>query len=139
MTLTNLELLEDYIRQVWAEGDPEAARRFMAPGYRRYISPRLEPLGPDAQVERLKGIRAAFADVSIGMDDAISEGSLISFRSSMRGTHTGSFLGLEPTGRAIEVGLMDMIRVEDGLFAEHWGGPDVFDLLRQLGAGWSLG
>ena len=60
MTLTNLELLEDYIRQVWAEGDPEAARRFMAPGYRRYISPRLEPLGPDRtrliQKERFTGL-----------------------------------------------------------------------------------
>jgi predicted ester cyclase len=139
MNRTNLEVLTDYIRSVWGEGDPEAARRFMAPGYRRHISPTLEPLDPDAQVARLKGIRAAFADVRIGLDDAASEGSLISFRSTMQGTHTGTFLGLEPTGKEIDVGLLDMIRIEDGLFVDHWGGPDVFDLLRQLGAGWSLG
>jgi hypothetical protein len=30
------------------------------------------------------------------------------------------------------VGLVDMIRVEDGLIAEQWGGPDLYDLIRQL-------
>jgi hypothetical protein len=27
-----------------------------------------------------------------------------------------------------------MIRIEDGRFAEQWGGPDMLDLVLQLGA-----
>jgi hypothetical protein len=32
------------------------------------------------------------------------------------------------------VPLLDGLRIEDGLFVEQWGGPDMFDLVRQLGA-----
>jgi hypothetical protein len=34
----------------------------------------------------------------------------------------------------VEVRLLDMIRVENGMFVEQWGGPDLLDLLQQLGA-----
>jgi predicted ester cyclase len=52
----------------------------------------------------------------------------------MYGTHQGMFQGIQPTGKTINVTLIDIIRVEHGKFMEHWGGPDLFDLLKQLGA-----
>ena len=52
----------------------------------------------------------------------------------MRGTHLGIFQGIQPTGRRVTVLLVDVIRFEDGNFIEHWGGPDLFDLLKQIGA-----
>jgi predicted ester cyclase len=42
-------------------------------------------------------------------------------------------LGIPPTGRTVEVTLVGIVRVEDGRFAEQWGGPDMLDLVRQLG------
>ncbi|MDH3471386.1 MAG: ester cyclase [Acidimicrobiia bacterium] len=41
----------------------------------------------------------------------------------MRGTHDGEFLGIPATGRTVTVGLMYLIRIEDGGFAAQWGGP----------------
>jgi predicted ester cyclase len=52
----------------------------------------------------------------------------------MRGTHQGSFRDIAPTGRPITVTVLDIVRIEDGAFAEQWGGPDLLDLLLQLGA-----
>jgi predicted ester cyclase len=37
-------------------------------------------------------------------------------------------------GKQVRVSLLDVVRVENGKFAEHWGGPDLLDLLQQLGA-----
>jgi predicted SnoaL-like aldol condensation-catalyzing enzyme len=34
----------------------------------------------------------------------------------------------------VTVALMDLWRVVDGRVAEQWGGPDLLDLARQLGA-----
>lgn len=56
----------------------------------------------------------------------------------MRGTHRGTFRGIPPTGKQVRVRLLDMVRVEDGKFVEQWGGPDLLDLLQQLGAVVSL-
>lgn len=128
------ELLHHYIAEVWDDGDPEAVERFASESYRRHRSPGSEPLDREQQIERLKGFRVAFPDITIEVEDIVTEGDLLAFRSTMRGTHRGEFLGIAPTGRQVTVGLVDMVRVEDGRFAEQWGGPDLFDLVGQLGA-----
>ena len=131
----NRKLLDRYIAEVWGEGDPEAVLRFAADDFKRHTAPGSAPLDRDAQIERLKGIRAAFPDITIEVEDVVGEGDKLVFRSTMRGTHQGEFLGIAPTGRTVVVGLLDLVRVEDGRFAEQWGGPDMLDLLRQIGGG----
>ncbi|MGB8361773.1 MAG: ester cyclase [Acidimicrobiia bacterium] len=131
----NRNLLDRYIAEVWGAGDPEAVLRFAAETFKRHTSPGSAPLGRAAQIERLKGIRAAFPDITIEVEEVVSEGDKLVFRSTMRGTHQGEFLGIAPTGREVLVGLLDLVRIEDGRFAEQWGGPDMLDLLRQLGGG----
>jgi steroid delta-isomerase-like uncharacterized protein len=128
------ELLRRYITEVWDEGDPEAVARFAADDYLRHRSPVTAPLDLAAQIERLKGFRQAFPDITIEVVDVAADGDLIAFRATLRGTHDGEFLGIPATGRTVTVGLVDFIRVEDGKFAEQWGGPDMHDLLTQLGA-----
>lgn len=127
-------LLERYVHDVWDEGDPEAVERFLAPGYRRHASPTAAPIDLAGQVERLKGFRRAFPDITIEVEDIIAGEDRVAFRSTMRGTHQGDLLGIPPTGRSVTVPLLDVLRIEDGLFVEQWGGPDMFDLVRQLGA-----
>ena len=128
----NRRLLARYVAEVWDAADPEAVRIFAGPGYRRHTSGSSEPLGVDAQVQRLVALRTAFPDITLTIDDVVAEGDRVAFRGTLRGTHRGEFLGVPATGRTVAVAIMDIIRVEGGLIAEHWGGPDLFDLARQL-------
>ena len=48
------------------------------------------------------------------------------------GTHGGQPLG-GPTGRAFEITVMDLARFCDGRIVEHWGVPDRFAQMMQLG------
>jgi predicted ester cyclase len=134
----NKTLLRRYVREVWEKENPEAVRGFLAPKYQRHTSPDAAPLTLDDQVQRLIGFRTAFPDIQIVVEDVVAEGDHIAFRSTMCGTHHGELMGIAPTGKQVTVGLVDMIRVEDGKFVEQWGGPDLFDLLRQLGAVFSI-
>ena len=135
----NRALLEGYLREVWAAGDPDAVERFTGPDYKRHVSPKSPPLDRAAQIERLKGMREAFPDITIAADDIIAADDGVMLRSTFRGTHLGEFLGIPATGKAVEVGLVDYFRVEDGKFVDQWGGPDMLDLLTQLGASFSAG
>lgn len=128
------ELLRRYLSEVWDAGDVEAVRRFAGPGFRRHLSPTLPPLDLDGQLTRLRGIRQAFPDIAVALEDVVAEGDRIAFRSTLTGTHQGEFAGIPATGQRVAVTLVDVIRVDDGLIAEQWGGPDVFDMLRQVGA-----
>src|SRR5450432_1668373 len=47
--------------------------------------------------------------------------------------HTGPFMNHEPTGKNFVMDVMDVARIKDGQIVEHWGVPDRFALLTQLG------
>lgn len=132
--ITLKALVRSYIEEVWTRGNLDAVDLYLGANYRRHLSPTLEPLSLDGQKQRLAGFRSAFPDVKITIEDIFTEGDYVIFRSTMHGTHKGIFQGIEPTGKTITVTLIDIIRVENGKFVEHWGGPDLFDLLKQLGA-----
>lgn len=134
----NKQLLERYVSEVWDEGDIDALGRFLASDYLRHTSPTLPPLDRDSQMARLRGIRAAFPDVTLTVEEVTAEADRVAFRSTIRGTHLGELAGIGATGREIVVSLVDVIRVEDERFAEQWGGPDMADLYRQLGASYRI-
>jgi predicted ester cyclase len=135
----NKSLVVRYIQEVWHRNRVATLEDFLAPNYQRYLSPLAGPLSLDGQKQRIAGFRLAFPDVQITIEDIFAEGDRVGFRSIMRGTHQGVFQGIQPTGKKITVFLLDVIRVENGRFVEHWGGPDLFDLLKQLGAVFSAG
>jgi steroid delta-isomerase-like uncharacterized protein len=133
-TEDNKQLLHRYVTEVWDNGNLEALREFLAPDYRRHVSPTLPPLDLEGQMQRLAGFRSALPDITLTVEDVMAEADRIAFRSTINGTHYGELAGLPPTGKHITVGLVDIIRVEDGRFAEQWGGPNMADMFRQLGA-----
>lgn len=133
-TEENKALVRRYIQEILIGGDMTAADQLLAADYKRYTSASLAPLNIEAQKQRLAGMRAALPDWQITVEDMVAEGNRVSFRVTIRGTQKGPFLNIPATGKPITVYGLDVVRIENGKFVEHWGGPDVFDVLRQLGA-----
>lgn len=75
----------------------------------------------------------AFPDFEMVVDDTIVEGDKVVIRVRAVGTHQGEFMGIPPTGRRIEVPLIDIMRINDGKIAEHWGVMDGGVMMQQLG------
>jgi steroid delta-isomerase-like uncharacterized protein len=131
---TSKALLRRYIHEVWENQNLEAVDEFLAPGYKRHRARTSPPLTREGQKQLLAQFRTAFPDIRVAIEEMIAEDDRIAFRSTLRGTHQGEFLGIPPTGRQITVGLVDVVHIQDGQFIEQWGGPDLLDLLQQLGA-----
>ena len=77
---------------------------------------------------------AAFPDLRMEPVDILESGDKVVARVKVTGTNQGEFLGAPATGKAIDVQLIDIIRVgDDGLAHEHWGVMDQLTMLQQLG------
>ncbi len=135
----NKSLVRRYVEQVLNQGNLNVLDEFLSPNYKRYLSPIAAPLGPELQRQRLAGLRAAFPDVHLAIDDITAEGERLTVCMTLRGTHRGTFQGIAPTGKPVMVFAFDIVRIENGKFVEHWGGPDTMNLLQQLGAVVSAG
>ena len=85
-------------------------------------------------IDLFRGYLVAFPDLRMEVLDLLASGDKAVARVKATGTHDGEFMGLPPSGRAVEVQLIDIMRFEDGLVVEHWGVMDMLGMLQQLGA-----
>ncbi len=77
--------------------------------------------------------RGAFPDSYFTVEDMVAEGEKVATRKTFHGTHEGEFMGIPPSGRAVSMGLIDIVRISDGRVVEHWSMGDTLGLMQQLG------
>jgi predicted ester cyclase len=93
------------------------------------------PSGLAAQIENAQRFFTALPDLHLVIEDRIFGGDKIVARCTYTGTQSGKFLGVEPTGKQIKFGTIDIWRVEGGKLAEHWDQVDFAGILKQLREG----
>jgi predicted ester cyclase len=81
----------------------------------------------------IAGLRRAVPDLTLTIDEMVSSDDKLWARMTARGTNHGSFFGFAPTGKSFAITVIDVCRFDDGKIVEHWGVPDRFALLDQLG------
>lgn len=80
----------------------------------------------------IRDVHRAIPDFSFEIEDATEADDTIWARVRVTGTATGPFFG-PPSGRPVDITVIDVARVVDGRIVEHWGVPDRFALLAQTG------
>lgn len=111
--------------------DEAAFTALMAPDFVAHI-----PNGPanrEAFVKHNYGYIAAFSDRQFEAEDLVAEGDKVVARATWRATHTGSFMGVPPTGKPIAVSAIITERFRDGKSVEHWSLFDTLGMMQQLG------
>jgi steroid delta-isomerase-like uncharacterized protein len=90
------------------------------------------PSGLAAQIENFRRIFAAMPDIRMRVEDRIVAGDKVVARSTYSATHNQTIRGIPPTGKAFTFRTIDIWRIENGKFAEHWDLTDTVEVLRQL-------
>ncbi|TRW42895.1 ester cyclase [Georgenia yuyongxinii] len=80
----------------------------------------------------MRQVHRATPDIRYTVEDWAERGDTLWVRLRARGTNTGPFMG-PPSGRPVDITVLDVVRVVDGRIVEHWGVPDRFALLTQTG------
>jgi steroid delta-isomerase-like uncharacterized protein len=121
--------------EAWVGGDAAALDEVVAPDYVFHdpADPDTPP-GPAGAKAMAAGFRAAFADMRPVEEDYVAGGDKVVYRWRLRATHRGAFAGVPPTGRAVELSGIEIVRLAGGRIVEHWDEIDALGLLRQLGA-----
>jgi predicted ester cyclase len=68
------------------------------------------------------------------MDDVIEEGDRISARFTYNGTFTKPFMGYRPNHAPVQMRSIDIWRVKDGKFVEHWDELNLLEVFQRIGA-----
>jgi predicted ester cyclase len=130
-TISNIAAFRTLIEVGFTKGDLSVADEFVSPGaveHQRGSKPGIE--GVKATITIL---HEWFSDFELEIVQLAADGDTVWALNRARGVNTGSVMGFPPTGKSIEIDVIDVARFEDGKLVEHWGVPDQLGMLIQLG------
>jgi steroid delta-isomerase-like uncharacterized protein len=130
----NEAIVRRFVDEYQTGGDESVAEEILADDFVDH-SP-FGPFAPDREgVKQLfAALRVAFPDLRAEIQDQFSQDDKIVTRKTFHGTNDGEFMGMPPTGKQVSFNVIDILRLRDGRFTEHWNVVDAMGLMQQLGA-----
>ncbi|WP_035333789.1 ester cyclase [Dyadobacter crusticola] len=133
MTENNKAVVLRFNQEVIGEGNLESFKELMDEQFVNHSAPAGMSNGADGMIYFFNEIlRPAMPDVHVTIHQQVVEGDLVTTRKTIGGTHTGTFLGIPATGRAVNIDVIDIVRVKNGKYFEHWGITSLPEVLSQL-------
>ncbi len=130
----NKQLCRDYFKAFLA-GDKAWWAQYIAPTFVRHDAGLpFEVRGPAGVAQLHDALLPAFPDMQLPLLDFVAEGEKVLVRLRVQATHTGPFGDMAATGRKIDIGVLDLFQIRDGVLIEHWAMLDNLGMLKQLGA-----
>ena len=131
MTTHEQRLVEIYVEMLNTH-EPDIVDQFVAENYINH-NPAVED-GREGNRRFWAAFFSALPDLSATMEDLVISGDRVVGRFIYRGTHTGALMGIPASGNAVEMRSIDIWRVVDGMFVEHWDELNLLEVFQQVGA-----
>lgn len=130
----NKALVRLLIDEVWNRGNLEKIDELLSPEYTLHISAAGVRTDREGYRGAVKAYRDAFSGFQFLIEDMMAEGDKVIIRWTIRGTHTGDYMGVPATGKDIGLTGIAIRRIAGGRIAEEWVEMDRSGLLQQMGA-----
>ena len=131
MTESERGLGRRWFEQVWNEGRREAIAEMLAPDGVLHEGGR-DTVGPQGFYPFYDRLRSAISEIQVRIEETFAEGDKLCVRWSCTGKHTGEGLGVPPTGKAINVSGISILRVAGGMLVEGWQNWDMLGMMEQI-------
>ncbi|MEP7137122.1 MAG: ester cyclase [Chloroflexota bacterium] len=129
----NIITMRRVIEEGFNKGNLKALDDCFAPTYKEHQFDLAKNPSLEGFKSAIQYLRHSFSDFSLTIEDMSPDQDKVWIRMTARGKNTTEFMGRPPTGRSFAFTVIDVCRFENGKIVEHWGVPDRFHMLLQLG------
>ena len=130
----NKKIVHRFVEECWNRGNVNTASELLTDRVRFHdpVFPNLNAGIQNIQ-NHIEGCRRAFPDLKFTIDDTIAERNEVVLHWIARGTHSGPFLGMQPTNRKITVNGTSIYRLEGEKIAEAHANWNLASMMAQMG------
>ena len=130
----NKQLVEQIIDRIFVHQEDAAIDELVSEDFVPHTFGKM-PSGREGLREGMKRAGAGVSDAEFTIHDMIAEGDRVAARLTTTARHTGTFMGIEPTGNRYSIDEIHIFRLHDGQLVEHWHAFDTATLMAQLKGG----
>jgi predicted ester cyclase len=132
MKSEKMEIVKQYIENILNTGNAEDLSALISPRYTEVLNNKRYNLGIKGIQKKIARIREIYPDLKVSIDLQITEGDWVVTSYIMNGTQLGSWMGIRPTGKTVEVRGVNIDRVVDSKITEHGSSTDLVDPLIEI-------
>lgn len=130
----NKTLVRRFYEEIVNTGNVNAIEGFIAPEFEEVHDGKRYASGIEGAKAHVLGGRQTYPDLHLAIERQIAEGQWVVTCLTARGTHQGSWLGIQPTGKVVSFTVVNVDRVVDGRIVEHGGAANMLGPLLEIGA-----
>jgi len=134
-TEQNKAIVVRFNKEVIEQGNQNSFNELLAEDVINHAAPAGMPNGKESFDFFLNNVlRAGFPNLQVEIIEQVAERDLVTTRKKIRATHNGEIFGIPPSNTEVEINIIEIIRIQNGKYAEHWGHSNFDDVLKQISA-----
>ncbi|MEO6304621.1 MAG: ester cyclase [Bacteroidia bacterium] len=128
----NKTAVQRFNKEFIEQGNMNSFKELVSDKVINHAAPEGSSSGPESMTHFLGILRHGFPDINVKILDQIAEGDKVTSRKELHGTHSGEFMGVPASGKKVVIRVIDIIRLENGKYMEHWGMSNLSDVMKQI-------
>lgn len=112
-------------------GDEEVFNEIVDDSFINHTAPKGVSNGKDGVLNFINVMRKALPDITVEIAEQVAENDLVVTRKYFHATHTAELMGIQPSFKKVKLYVIDIIRLRNGKYVEHWSIRDVQDIIEQ--------
>ena len=128
----NKKVVLRFNKEFLEKGNAEVLKEIVDENFINHTAPGNIPKDVNGIIQFVNMLHKAFTDMRIDIHEQIGEGNVVATRKTIYATHTGEIMGHAPSGKKVIMNVIDMVRLKDGKYIEHWGRNDIMQVIESL-------
>lgn len=134
----NITVVQRFVAELWNRRQLDVADEIFATDCITHQLRSGEPVAsaprdPDTIKQHVRDWVNAFPDLQFTIEQTVASEDRVASHITMRGTHTGTWMGVSPSGKQISITMIVIHRIDARKIVEDWVLVDSLGLFQQLG------
>ena len=132
----NKAIVTRFNKEFIEQGSMQVFNELMSFDFINQTAPPGTPQGPEGVVYFFNQLlKPAFHDLKVEIHNHVAEGDKVTTRKSFHATHKAEFFGVPVSNKNVVMDIIDIVRLRDGKFVEHWNVLDWQAVMMQITPG----
>jgi predicted ester cyclase len=128
----NKQIVIRFNKEFLEAGNKDVLKEIVADNFTNHTAAGNFPKDKSGLILFVEMLHKGFPGLSIEIHEQIGENDLVTTRKTIHATHLGEIMGHAPTGKKVTMNVIDIVRIKDGKYLDHWGRNDIMQVIQEL-------